>query len=228
MFTSIFLFGSIIIGIILAEILKDKLEKYIHYLVTFSGSYLLAISLLHILPELLNHTSINFNTIGMYILIGFFIQIILEFFSKGFEHGHNHKEKNISFTMIISLYLHAILEGMPLGGHLETHAHNSLLSGIILHKIPIAIVMITFLIKNKVNKLTIYSLLLLFGLMSPLGAYLSTIPVLANYTDYITSIVVGILIYLSTTIIIESSKEHKITKENIILIISSLILAAIT
>ena len=46
-------------------------------LLTFSGAYLLAVSVLHLLPELFHNNNTD-KYIGLYILGGFLIQIFLE------------------------------------------------------------------------------------------------------------------------------------------------------
>ena len=129
--TLILLFVSVIIGAMIVEIFTPKRSKNIHLLLTFSGAYLLAISLLHLLPELFKYNTTE--NIGLYILGGFLIQILLEYFSQGIEHGHFHKSNVIPLSVLISLCLHALLEGVPLGGELEKHTHNTLLYGIVLH-----------------------------------------------------------------------------------------------
>ncbi len=53
--TLILLSGSVLIGGIFVEIFKPKKVKNIQLLLTFSGAYLLAISLLHLLPELFKY-----------------------------------------------------------------------------------------------------------------------------------------------------------------------------
>ena len=113
--TLILLFGSVIAGGIIAQFFKPKKEKNIQILLTSSGAYLLVVSLLHLLPELFEQKTSKY--IGLYILGGFLIQILLEHFSKGIEHGHFQKKKIIPFSVLISLCLHALLEGMPLGLH---------------------------------------------------------------------------------------------------------------
>jgi zinc transporter ZupT len=115
-------------GGFLVDFFNIKKNKNIQLLLTFSGAYLLAISLLHLIPELFSNK--NITSIGLLVLTGFLIQIILEFFSQGIEHGHLHKENHITFSVLISLCLHALLEGIPLAGDLHHH-HNSLLTGIV-------------------------------------------------------------------------------------------------
>ena len=109
----------------------------------------------------------KYNTtenIGLYIFGGFLIQILLEYFSQGIEHGHFHKSNVLPFSVLISLCLHALLEGIPLGGELEEHTHNALLSGIVLHKLPVAIVLMTFFLQSNMKKSKAYILLFIFAM----------------------------------------------------------------
>lgn len=57
--------------------------KNLKLVLSFSGAYLFAISVLHLIPEIYSSTTEN---IGLYILIGFFMQILFEFFTEGIEH----------------------------------------------------------------------------------------------------------------------------------------------
>jgi len=218
------LFASVIAGTIVVEIFKPKKSSNIQLLLTFSGAYLLAISLLHLLPELFaNNPS---EKIGIYILGGFLIQILLEYFSQGIEHGHFHKSNIIPFSVLMSLCLHALLEGVPLGGELEEHTHNALLYGIVLHKMPVAIVLMTFFLQSNIKKSRAYFLLFLFALMAPLGVYAGSVfQSLSTFQDEIMGIVIGILLHISTTILFESTDGHKFSFTKIITIIIGTLLA---
>ena len=212
------LFASVIAGAIVVEIFKPKKGRNIQMLLTFSGAYLLAVSVLHLLPEVFSH---NTNEhIGLYILGGFLIQIILEYFSQGIEHGHFQKSNVIPFSILISLCLHALLEGVPLGGHLHDHAHHALLTGIILHKMPVAIVLMTFFLQSNIGKSKAYFYLLLFALMAPLGVFAGNLfTSLANFHNEIMAMVIGIFLHISTTILFESSDGHKFSLQKILAII---------
>ena len=72
------LFLSVIAGAIFVELFNPKKGRNIQLLLTFSGAYLLAVSFLHLLPELFWYNTTE--NIGIYILIGFVIQILLEYF----------------------------------------------------------------------------------------------------------------------------------------------------
>ncbi|MBL4710802.1 MAG: ZIP family metal transporter, partial [Flavobacteriales bacterium] len=78
--------------------LKTKISS----LLSFSGAYLLGICFLHLIPELFEE---NDSSVGLYLLIGFFLQLILDYFSGGIEHGHAHvnKKKIGRFPLLIFL-----------------------------------------------------------------------------------------------------------------------------
>jgi len=212
------LFASVIAGAIVVEIFKPKKGRNIQMLLTFSGAYLLAVSVLHLLPELFNHNTSKH--IGLYILGGFLIQIVLEYFSQGIEHGHFHKSNVIPFSVLISLCLHALLEGIPLGGHLHDSAQNALLTGIVLHKMPVAIVLMAFFLQSNIRKSKAYFYLLLFALMAPLGVFAGNLfTALANFHNEIMAMVIGIFLHISTTILFESSDGHKFSLQKILAII---------
>jgi zinc transporter ZupT len=222
--TLILLFSSVIAGAIFVELFKPKKGRSIQLLLTFSGAYLLAVSLLHLLPELFKYNTTE--NIGLYILGGFLIQILLEYFSQGIEHGHFHKSNIIPFSVLMSLCLHALLEGVPLGGELEEHTHNALLYGIVLHKMPVAIVLMTFFLQSNMKKSMAYLLLFLFALMAPLGVYAGSIfQSFSTFQDEIMAIVIGILLHISTTILFESTDGHKFSFTKIITIIIGTLLA---
>ena len=225
----LFLFLSVAVGAIIVEILKPTKSKNIQLLLTFSGAYLLAVSFLHLIPELF-HTELPKN-IGIFILAGFLIQILLELFSKGIEHGHFHKQKVIPISVMLSLCIHSLLEGIPLGGGLEHNhsAEQALLNGILLHKAPVAIVLFSFFLQSGMSKVKAYLLLFVFALMSPLGMYSGTLfQELSNYSNEIMAIVIGIFLHISTTILFESTDGHRFSLQKILTIIVGSLLAILS
>lgn len=206
---------SVLIGAFLVSLFKPK-QNSVRLLLSFSGAYLLAITILHLMPEVFNpnhighsHSTVNSDLVGIFILIGVLIQSILESFSKGAEHGHIHLHSHSTkfpWLLFISLSLHALSEGIPIGYQDE----SKLLWAIIVHKIPISIVLSTFLLNSKFPKIYSYSFILLFALMSPLGVFASEkFTFFIHYHIEITSITIGILLHISTIILFESSKDHK-------------------
>ncbi len=207
-------FSAVISG--LSAFLFDRQNKtLLKLLLAFSGAYLFAICVLHLIPEIYITAK---SSIGVFILIGFFLQILLEFFSEGIEHGHVHlhtsKEHNFPLAIMLSLCVHSFLEGMPLA-KLDSGSYNSLLVGIILHNIPVALALVTMMIDSHVKRNNVVFMLLLFAAMAPLGAlssYLISDSMLGDisiYFDKIIAVVIGIFLHISTTILFESSENHR-------------------
>jgi len=203
--TYIALILSVLIGMVIVFGLKLS-AKTVQLLLAFSGAYLLSITILHLFPEVYISDKPN---IGLFILSGLLLQLILDFFSKGAEHGHIHIQENIDFPwgLFISLGIHAFMEGIPLG---HNHHHEHLLWAIVIHKVPIAIILGTFFVKSNIPKLYAVLFLLVFSFMSPLGSLAGgNIPFLLTYRTEITAIIIGVLLHISTIILFETSKDHK-------------------
>ncbi|MCK8479880.1 ZIP family metal transporter [Psychroserpens algicola] len=203
------------IGIALALVTKQKNTIYTKLLLSFSGAFLLALTLFDLLPEVYDH--LEAKTTGLFIMCGILLQIVLEFFSKGAEHGHVHihkSETNFPWLLFISLCLHSFLEGFPI------HEHNDMVYGVLIHKIPIAALISAFLIQSSFSKLQIASFLIIFTLMTPLGTYISNATDLNHvHLNKINALVIGIFFHISTTILFESSEGHKFNLSKLIAII---------
>jgi len=102
------------------------------------------------------------------------------------------------------LAIHAFIEGIPIG------ENKTLLYGIFIHKIPIALIISSFLTASKMPRWKIAAFLIGFALMTPLGALAKNlIPDIETYSTQINAFVVGILLHVSTTILFETSKNHQ-------------------
>lgn len=193
-------------------------KQALKLLLAFTGSLLFSIAVLDLIPEV--YASMG-KAAGIYILIGFFLQIVLEFFSHGIEHGHTHHNegKSFVFMMLLSLCIHSLLEGMAVSYHpanSNTLLDRGLYIGILLHHIPIAIalmVMLTEIYDEKIKRLIP---LAIFACMSPLGMFLGahtdflmTVTGGAYILNVATGLVTGILLHISTTILFESSEDHR-------------------
>ena len=220
---------SVLIGYVIALVLKPKNRTNLNLLLAFSGSFLLSLTVMHLLPEVyeVHHhgmdESLDHNA-GIFIMLGILFQIILEFFSKGAEHGHVHGHQNMShipWLLFISLCIHAFLEGFPVG-----HDHSELALGIAIHHLPIAIILTTFFINSNLNKKAIFVFMVTFALMTPLGTLASLyLTVLNQYHREITAVVIGILFHISSTIIFESSEGHKFNIAKVSMIVIGIALA---
>lgn len=165
------------------------------------------------------------NPIGLYIMAGIVFQIILEYFSKGAEHGHvhgghDHEHSSMPWLLFISLCIHALLEGMPV------HHHNELAWGIAIHHFPIAIILTAFFVNSGLNKIAILLFMVAFSAMTPLGTFASgQLDFLADYFTEISAVVVGILFHISSTIIFESGENHRFNLAKLLAIILGAVMA---
>jgi len=207
-------------GLLVVALEKNNQKRLIKLSLAFSGGFLLAIAFTHFLPELYRENELQ---TGIWILVGFLVQLFLEYFSGGIEHGHIHvhANKKIPYMMLLSLSIHSFIEGIPLAGtetadHIHDHIvgnhHQSLLLGIILHQLPVAIALMTLLRQSKIKLRTSWLLLALFGIMTPLGMFTGHLIQLNEalvYMDILLAVVVGMFLHISTTIIFETNEDHR-------------------
>ena len=222
---------SVVIGYFIALFLRPKSKKNLKLLLAFSGAFLLSLTVMHLLPEVYendvphteNHHHNHNSAIGIFIMIGIVFQIILEYFSKGAEHGHVHGHQTLNqipWLLFFSLCLHALLEGMPIS------KQNHLAYGIAIHHFPIAIILTTFFINAQLNKKAILFFMLIFAFMTPIGTFLvDNLVFLQAYYTQISGIVIGILFHISSTIIFESSEGHKFNLAKLTVIVLGIVLA---
>jgi zinc and cadmium transporter len=226
-FAYFLLFSTIIISGLSVFAFKKVNPGYLKMLLSFSGAFLFCLTVLHLIPEVYQRGDKN---IGIFIFIGFFIQIILEFFSEGIEHGHIHIHKNqnaaFPYGVMIGLCLHSFLEGIPLTQSFpDSGTQRSLLTGIILHHIPVAVALMTMLMQSGLAKGSSVLYLTLFALMAPLGAFTGTFSSQTGFEnislmyDRIMAVVIGIFLHISTTILFESNEEHRFNYLKLLIII---------
>ena len=212
---------GVLLSFLFVVITKPQKNEYFKLLLAFSGAFLLALTIFELLPEVYTHT--DPKTIGIYIMMGILFQIFLEFFSRGAEHGHVHISKestSFPWLLFISLCIHSLLEGLPIG------TNDTIIYGILIHKIPIAIILSIFLLGSNIKPIYAGLFMILFSIMTPIGTYLAhTIEILSIYADYLNALVIGVFLHISTVILFESSEGHKFNLRKILVIIFGIIIA---
>lgn len=225
MITSILVLFSItfLAGLPIIRTNKEWSGEKLKLTLVFAGAYLFSITITHILPELYTQAGENAMKIGVYVLIGFFVQQFLEYLTSGVEHGHmhehsgDHRHSSFSSLFIMSgLCLHAFLEGTLLAHPSSIHAHNDttgLLVGIVIHKIPAAIALMSVIMCHIKSKKIAYIYLFIFSISSPFGLLLSDFASQQGFFSpnsivILFGIVSGNFLYISTTIFFESSPGH--------------------
>ena len=204
-------------------------------LLVFAGAYLFGITVVHILPELYRENQ-EVELIGLFVLMGFFLQQVLEYFSSGVEHGHihtthhnhnhdhegehhhhHHKHEKSALVLLVALCIHAFLEGGMLAESPDGTSHfdlNAILLGIALHRAPAAFALMTVLVAQLHSRTKALPHLLVFSLAAPIGLLLSSYFVATETLSqkgliFLYALVCGNFLHISTTIVFESSPEHR-------------------
>lgn len=231
----IILTASVLLIGLISDFTKNKMERYNKYLIPLSVAFVLSLICLHILPELFEK---HINYVGLFILIGFVIQILLELLSKGIEHGHVHFHGKITETKVIPIFigisLHSFIEALPISSiydsHDHGHEHYNINEGvsfiyflmILVHKLPVAAILMILFNKVFKNNFKKYVLFILFALTAPAGAilgnYLSMNTNFNEISSIFLAISTGMLLHITTLLIFEEHHSSNEKWKNLILI----------
>lgn len=210
--TILIVFCAPLLGGLVALLFRKQAEANYKLVLSFSGAFLFTIILLHLFPSVFMNTP----NAGIYVLIGFFIQIVLEQLTHGIEHGHFHTQEHgggYIAPLIAGLSLHSFLDGIPLSStQFMEETHHALLYGISIHKIPEGFALASILIISGYSRPRIAVFLLLFALVAPvailLGSYFQN-----HQTALLNSLIavaLGSFLHVSTTILFESeNRSHQ-------------------
>ncbi|MDA7744869.1 ZIP family metal transporter [bacterium] len=201
-------------------------KKWIYLFLSAGGAFLMTIIFTHILPELFERIP---NEAGYFLLAGFLIQILLENYSRGIEHGHSHtaNSSKVLYVSYLALCIHAIIEGMPMASFLFDSTsvfHEQLTVGIMLHKIPVAITLAMLLSKSGIQKKQSTIWITGFILCTVIGSSIqyfigeTTGEGAADIMFMSLGLTIGILLHVSTTILFESSDHHRLSPSRIAVI----------
>lgn len=212
-------------------------DRKLKYLLAFSGSFLLGITLLHLLPETIAQKG---SQAGVLILGGFLVQQFVQRFTHGMEHGHlhsheGHGHKVAYLPIFIGLSIHSFSEGLPLGiSYEDSMTLPSLYFAIALHKLPEAMLIASLVYMSTKNKRTAWVLLVCFALITPvtgmltalLGTYFHSVDV---FVHWCVPVIAGFFLQIATTIFFESgTKSHEMNAYKWLAILSGVGLSLLT
>lgn len=221
------LFCTTLMSGLLIFALPKKYVSSLDYILVLGGSYLFAITLVHMLPELFDghgHGHGHSINLGLWLLIGFSLQTLLDLLGGSIAHGHvpghsiSAKKKSTSstqrsvFTLLICLFFHASLEGALLTGD-----NPHLLVGMILHKMPIAFTLASVLLYRQYKRQNVLIILMIFAAITPLSAllkgYLTDTHILsATNALKLHAMAIGGVFHIATTILFETNPHHQLNK----------------
>jgi len=247
------LFFSVAVGAVVVLFWQPRDRRTIKLLTAFGGAYILAITSMHLLPVVFGSNGgggegsgvAKTQLMGIWLLAGFFVQLILDYLSQGIEHGHAHHHAHdgrVPWGMLIGLCIHAYLEGTPLanGDHAghdhagHEHAanegvHGALLMGIVMHNVPVSIVFMSLLLHNGLSRIKALAVMGVFAVMSPLGMLTAEhATFLAGFERELLAVVIGIFLHIATTILFETGEEHRFNIQKFMAIIIGVVIAVVT
>jgi len=213
----------------LAFLFRPDDKRLFRLLLAFSGAFLIGITFLSLVPEVFSRPS---ALTGLFVLIGFLLQLVLELITEGVEHGHRHahsdNEKASPFLLLVGLSIHSFLEGMPIVEGFDAGLQRTLVTGIVIHNIPISITLMSLFLHYGCSRMRAILYLLVFALMTPLGSLASNLldagmaASLDTWFNYALAMVIGIFLHVSTSILFETEENHRYNLQKFITVLIGL------
>lgn len=237
------LFGTVLgAGWAAGQVPAARGGRWLKPLLAFSGAYLFTLTITHLLPEAWQLLPGQPARVGYWVLAGFFGQLLLEVFSQGVEHGHVHTQAaeagpgagRAPYSLLAALVLHSFLEGSilvrnPAAGAVSQNFY-AIVVGVALHHVPAAFALGTLLRLRLGSFRKVWPWLVVFALASPAGILISNYVVLAELLRgglyaALLGLVAGNFLHVSTTILFETSPEHRLNWPKLAATLGGLLLA---
>ena len=209
----------IILSIIAASILGAFSARFLlrgsHVSLGFAGGAILGLVFLDIIPELFEEAvtmGIEIHTLSIGLLCGFLGMHILEKVSGFHEHGHgDHEHSHSGGTIAVgTLSVHAFIDGLGLGAAylVSNTLGTSIIFAFILHKfldgINIQAIAQASDSKNRQLFLLVNIAVTIIGVLFVSLLTLSTVTLM-----FLTALVGGVLIYVSSSHVLPEAHEHE-------------------
>ena len=215
---SIFTVIASLIGVAIPYFLKIN-KSLVKLLMGLSSGIILGICIFHLIPE--TYESIGNLSVSM-ILIGFFIPIMLERFSKKDDFkSHTHGNLPLFNTItLIAFSIHSFIDGLLLiNEHTSPEIGFTVFIGIISHKIPVSFSLMTILKTHISDRKKIIAYISCFIFMTPIGAIIGMLFITEMTTAIafqLTSVTSGVFLYISLIHLYYDHKLYKHLNSNLI------------
>jgi zinc transporter ZupT len=94
----------------------------------------------------------------------------------------------------------------------------------VIHKIPVALILGGFLLHSRRTKKSGWFFMVLFSIMTPIGALLGTIDIITSIYPYLLALVIGVVLHVATIILFESSEGHSLPWRKLLVILAGMVL----
>jgi zinc transporter ZupT len=185
----------------LLTLIRQWSDELLHLFVSLGAGIFVGVVFILLLPEALaQQTS---STVPIMVLTGFLLIFFIEHFllargGGGYDHGH----KVVSLTALVGLSVHSIMDGFAITVAVaDPHLGKLLFASVLVHKGPAAFALASLFLLAKLRKRVIVGLLLLFSLMTPLGAAIvAPMATSANgvFLANLTGLTAGSFLYVTT------------------------------
>jgi zinc and cadmium transporter len=193
-------------------LVQSARKKLLLDLLAFSGAYLFGILVMELLPVIFHE---GHHTAGILFLVGFFVQLGMDFWTRGIEHGHLHipaaDKKLTVFTLFAGLGIHALMDGLPFAGIHSTimESNHTIYSGILLHKIAEGFTLLLIMDMMGFKLIKSWAYILCFSLITPISiVIIQQMPFLLTHVPLVLGFAGGSLLHVSITILFESENLH--------------------
>ncbi|MCS6918003.1 MAG: ZIP family metal transporter [Chitinophagales bacterium] len=224
------LFAAPLVGSLLALFFRRQSEQNFSVVLSFSGAFLFAIVLMHLFPSVFR----ELNHAGFLVLAGFFLQMLLEQFTHGMEHGHFHARRTGSAritALIVGLIAHSLLDGFPVARFdAAAESHHEVLYGISLHKIPEGFALASVLIASGFGMAVTLLLAIVLAVAAPAAALIGNhIGQLHPETLWVLiALAVGSFLHVTTTVLFESEHpSHILSLKRLLAVLSGAAIALV-
>lgn len=199
-YSPIAIFLTMMSGVI--PLLRQWKEDHLHQFVSFSAGVLLATAFLFLLPDSLK--LLDANKVGLFSLISFLFLFILEKFIMLHPCEESHCDyHSMGMAAFCGMMLHTFFDGFALGStFFIKDLSQFVFFAIMAHKIPSSFALASILKKGKWPTSKIIIFLLIFAMMIPLGAFVSSSILKSLNTTWIgiaLALSQGTFLYIATS-----------------------------
>lgn len=175
---------------------KKPNQTILNLLIGLGAGSMLAVALVHILPEALEQTQFAIYAF----MAGFLAVYIIEEFLTPHSHDHVHGDHahedphehydHVATVSFVAIFIHTLFDGLGIraGFGLSSAVGYSILASVAIHQIPVSLSLAAIFRESKFQRNTQLIFLVCFALAAPIGYLVSDL-----FLAHASSIVVGLV-----------------------------------
>ena len=184
-------------------------SRVLNLLIALGAGSMLAVSLVHILPEALEQTELAIYAFMAGFLLIYVIEELLTPHAHDHKHGeHSHEDPHehfdhVALVSFIAIFVHTIFDGLAIraGFGLSKEIGYIILAGVAIHQVPVSLSLAALFRESAFARRTQLFFLGIFALAAPAGFILSDLLIVGLgpvFAGIATAFAGGSLLYVST------------------------------